>query len=240
LGGLLLVLALAWLVAPRPAAGASVPICGSRTNATLQQSSEARVYVRDGTVLACAPKGGRAYRLGNERSCYNDCRGIEKVRVSGRFVAYADVFSDKNSGDDSFVIRVRDARSGRVIFSAGEGSAGTLRAVLDRLVLDRRGKIGWISSSLAEEGGTLTGRFVSRSPDCGPRQLASDARIDAGYLRLEAGGTLSWRVDGQIRRAQLCPLATLPRRRGPAASAEVDRLTDLTLLGKPERVRQGV
>ncbi len=202
---LLLVLALAGWVAPRPAVGASVPICGSRANATLQQSSEARVYVRDGTVFACAPKGERAYRLGNERSCDNDCRGIEKVRVSGRFVAYVDVFSDKNFGDDSFVVRVRDARSGRVIFSTGEGSPGTLRAVLDRLVLDRRGKVGWIWSSLAEEGGVLTGRFVSRSPDCGPRQLASDVRIDVGYLRLEADGTLSWRIDGQIERARLCP-----------------------------------
>jgi len=156
-------------------------------------------------MFTCAPKVGRAYKLGNERSCYNDCRGIEKVKVSGRFVAYVDEFSDKSSADDSFVIRVRDARSGRVIFSAGEGSPGTLRAVLDRLVLDRRGKVGWISSSLDEEGGALTGRFVSRSPDCGARQLASDVRIDAGYLRLDANGTLSWRIDRQIQRAKLCP-----------------------------------
>ncbi len=204
-GGLLLLVALAGLAAPRHATAAPAPLCGSGKNATLQQTSEARVYVRDETVFTCAPKVGRAYKLGNKQSCHNDCRGIEKVTISGRFVAYADEFSDKNSADDSFVIHVRDARSGRVIFSVSEGSSGTLRAVLDRLVLDRRGKIAWVSSSLASEGGALTGRLVSRSPDCGARQLASDLHIDASYLRLEASGTLSWRVEGRVQRARLCP-----------------------------------
>jgi len=113
--------------------------------------------------------------------------------------------SPTSAPDDSFVIRVRDARTGRVDPSGQRRKPGALKAVLDRLVLDRRGKVGWISSSSAEEGGALTGRFVSRSSECGARQLASDVRIDAGYLRLEASGTLSWRVDGQIQRARLCP-----------------------------------
>jgi len=97
------------------------------------------------------------------------------------------------------------ANGPRRSFPVSEGSPGALKAVLDRLVLDRRGNVGWISSSPAEEGGALTGRFVSRSSDCGARQLASDVRVDAGYLRLEASGTVSWRVDGQIQPARLCP-----------------------------------
>lgn len=200
-------LPLALLACLVPAAAAAAPAaagepCGG--GRTLAHSAQARAYVRGDTVYACAPGTGRAFRVGAAYGCYGDgCAGHRLVRIAGRYVASAEVSSEGATQDDQFTVRVRDARTGRVVLATTVGAPAGLRASVERLVLDARGHVAFLWTRLGDAGAEVD-RELRRSPGCGPAVIASGRDLSPAELTLEAGGAVRWTQAGVPRRAPLC------------------------------------
>jgi hypothetical protein len=200
---LALALALAGLVVTS-ARAMDTQVCGPATARTLAQSSETRVFRRNGEVWMCSSRTRASKKLGAQASCggSSGCGGIDLVRVSGRYVAFNDFVSDTALGDEYFTLKVSDARSGAVTYRVRFGDVGGERARLWDVVLSQKGRVAWVASHTA--AGPVTGPFeVWRSPGCGRRVLDSSPSIRPKSLALR-DGRLAWRDGNTTRRALLC------------------------------------
>jgi hypothetical protein len=206
------VLALLWLTASAGAARhpAQAVSCAVRPSRVIVADAQAEVYrVPDGlghlVVYACA-YGHRLSRLGFSPDCgasSSGCAGVEHPVLTGPVVAY-ESFSiieqrfPPGEGKRTFLVVVRDLRSGRVLRQVPTGSSTKPARVgigpVSALVLKSDGAVGWIA---ANEAGASSGKYEVHAADAtGARLLASGPGIEPGSLAL-GGSTLFWARSGQ-------------------------------------------
>lgn len=199
----LAVLIAALLAGASPAAARTAD-CGPRKARTLAAGAQARAYVRDGRVYACAHGRRRSRLLGDRLSeCYSSsgCGGVDKVRVAGRFVAYGEVGYGGSYGDAYFTLTVRHAGSGGIRLRLEHGEAAVEQAYLKQVVLRSTGAVAWLWGH-APQGQPLR-HEVWRGGTCSPAVVDPGPEVDARSLTL-SGRVLRWRSAGTDRSAQLC------------------------------------
>jgi hypothetical protein len=182
--------------------------CTLRSGTVVKQTHSAVILARHGLVYGCLRSKGSIYRL----SHVQEPRVITKIsslRLSGRYVAYGELYYGPVGGDDIVLIRVRDLVTGRVIHSAQNGLSSQAQEI-GSLVLKPSGSIAWTTRDYvnwypprAEElqvlalDGRATDKLVR------PRALDRGASIDLASLRDGAGRLVTWHDGNATRVAAL-------------------------------------
>jgi hypothetical protein len=184
----------------------------------LVADGQAQVYTTRGNfglmVVGCAYGHRSSSMLGLFPECGSagGCAGVEQETLAGPIIAYG-AFSapepDPGSGEGkgSFLVVVRDLRSGKVLLITPTGTPGGTptpgrvgvgRAVA--IVLKSDGAVAWIAEK--EAGSSGGGYEVHAADRAGIRLLAAGAGIEPSSLAL-GGSTLYWTQAGGPASASL-------------------------------------
>ena len=147
-------------------------------------------------IFGCSYRRGRSYALGAAPECTaSGCGGVEGGPVlAGSIVAYE--LQDSSPCCDSWVVFVRDLRSGRLLHRLPTGAARSSSEVgggfTAGLVVKADGAVAWITAGGVARGGNQV-HVVDRA---GSRVVASGTDVAERSLAL-SGSTLYWTQAGK-------------------------------------------
>jgi hypothetical protein len=161
-------------------------------------------------LFACAYGRHRSYLLGHSLGggTPSGIGGVAHETLAGTIIAY-ERSSTINGGRSSWLVIVRDLRSGRVLREVPTGTALSRNPSLvgagftTAIVVKSDGAVAWIVEKLLRSGGKLVLGFEVHAVDStGSRVLASGPEIERHSLAL-VGSTLYWMQGGKPMSAVL-------------------------------------